>query len=174
MRIYLLYYIGLSLFLSNCKDTGVSEVVEETQEQIQARTISERDIDDLRYSDFGLSADSKKAVKDWQKFQELINQTEFLKNGDLSFFNGERLLLNTFLQEMSVEMPKPLQTNEIMARIVALDTKMQKLNSLLTLGNIDKEEQLQAIKEYLITLSNLILQINKKFEFEKNNVLKPQ
>ncbi|MFT5244867.1 MAG: hypothetical protein ACI8QQ_002813, partial [Psychroserpens sp.] len=59
-------------------------------------------------------------------------------------------------------------------RITALDTKTQKLNSLLRISNIEKDEKLEAIKEFLITTSNLNLQINKKFEFEKNNVLKPQ
>ena len=159
---------------TNCKDDKVSEVIEETQEQIDAKTISQKDIEGLRYTDFGLSLDSKKGVNDWQKFQELNTQIDFLKKGDLAFFEGDRLLLKTFLLEFSAEMPKALQTNEILARITALDTKAQKLNSFLTLNNISKNEKLQAIKELLITVSNLNLQINKKFEFEKNNILKPQ
>ena len=51
---------------------------------------------------------------------------------------------------------------------------MQKLNSLLRLSNSIKEEKISAMKEFLITMSNLNLQINKKFEFDKNNVFKPQ
>ena len=174
MRIIFLFFMGCFLLLSSCKDDKGLELVEETQEQIDARTISPKDIKAIRFIDYGLSQDSKKAVTDWQKYQELMVQTDLLKRGDFNFFNGERLLLNTFLLELRTEMPKSLQTNEITARIIALDTKAQKLNSLLTLNNIPKVQRIKAIQEFLVAFSNLNLQINKKFEFEKNNVVKPQ
>ena len=41
---------------------------------------------------------------------------------------------------------------------------------MLKLDNIDKTEQLKAVKELLIAMSNLNLQINKKFELEANLV----
>lgn len=68
-------------------------------------------------------------------------------------------------------MPQKLKTNEIMARMVVLETKAQKLNSLLRLDNIPKADRLLAVKEYLVALSNLKLQINKKFEYDKNKAL---
>ena len=160
--------------MTSCKSDKVSEVIVETQEQIDAKTISQKDIESIRYDEYGLSSDSQKAVNDWQKFQELNIQIDLLKNGDLAFFSGDPLIIKTFLQELRTEMPKQLRTHEISARITALDTKAQKLNSLLRLANIDKQEKLNAIREFFVTTSNLNLQINKKFEFEKNNVLKPQ
>ncbi|WP_298900898.1 hypothetical protein [uncultured Psychroserpens sp.] len=174
MRFNTLYIIGFCLLLTNCKNDKVSEVIEETPEQKEARIISQKDIESFRYADFELSPDSRKAAADWQKYQELNTQIELLKKADLSFFNGDLLLLKTFLTELRTEMPESLKTNEINARITALDTKAQKLNSLLSIPNISKEDRLQGIKELLITVSNLNLQINKKFEFEKNNVFKPQ
>nr|WP_321229557.1 hypothetical protein [uncultured Psychroserpens sp.] len=160
--------------MTSCKSDKVSEVILETQEQIDAKTISQKDIESIRYDEFGLSSDSQKAVNDWQKFQELNIQIDLLKNGDLAYFSGDPLIIKTFLQELRTEIPKQLRTNEVSARITALDTKTQKLNSLLRLANIDKQEKLNAIREFFVTTSNLNLQINKKFEFEKNNVLKPQ
>ncbi|MGB3607457.1 MAG: hypothetical protein WA775_02780 [Psychroserpens sp.] len=161
------------MFFTTCKDGDVSEVKTETQAQIDARTIYQKDIEKLKYTDFRLSQESQKAVTDWQKFQELNVQLDLLKTGDLTFFNGDRMLLKTFLTELRAEMPAVLRTNEILARITAFETKAQKLNSLLTINNISKDEQLQSIKELLITLSNVNLQINKKFEFDKNNIFKP-
>ncbi|MEM5563524.1 hypothetical protein WNY78_00340 [Psychroserpens sp. AS72] len=174
MRLVLLFCLSICVFVTSCKTDKVSEVIVETQEQIDAKTISKKDIESIRYDDFGLSRDSEKAVTDWQKYQELEIQIDLLKQGDLSYFSGDPLIVKTLLQELRSEMPQQLQTNEISARITALDTKVQKLNSLLTISNIDKTEKLQAIRELLVTISNLNLQINKKFEFEKNNVLKPQ
>ncbi|WP_460220554.1 hypothetical protein [Psychroserpens sp. MEBiC05023] len=160
--------------MTNCKGDKVSEVVKETQEQIDARTIYQSDIEALKYTEFELSSDGQNAVSDWQNFQELSTQIALLKKADLNFFIGDRLLLKTFLTELRQLMPEQLKTNEILARITALDTKTQRLHSLLTINNVSKEEKLQAIKEFLITVSHLNLQINKKFEFEKNNVLKPE
>jgi hypothetical protein len=174
MRIVLLFCVSICVLLTSCKSDKVSEVIIETQEEIDAKTISQKDIESIRYDDFGLSPDSQKAVNDWQKFQELNNQIDLLKEGDLTFFSGDPLIVKTLLQELRTEMPKTLQTNEISARITALDTKTQKLNSLLRISNISKAEKITTIKELLVTISNLNLQINKKFEFEKNNVLKPQ
>ena len=69
--------------------------------------------------------------------------------------------MRTFLgQEPCLEPALQLQTNEISARITALDTKTQKLNSFLRIDNIQKAEKLEAIKEFLIAASNLNLQIN--------------
>lgn len=174
MRLVLFFSLSICVLMTSCKGDKVSEVIVETQEQIDAKTISQKDIESIRYDEYGLSSDSQKAVNDWQKFQELNIQIDLLKNGDLAYFSGDPLIIKTFLQELRTEMPKQLRTNEISARITALDTKTQKLNSLLRLANIDKQEKLNAIREFLITTSNLNLQINKKFEFEKNNVLKPQ
>lgn len=174
MRSILLIYISLCLLMFSCKGDKVSSEIKETQEQIDARTIYESDITALRYAEFGLSSDSEKAVSDWQKFQELQHKTSLLKKGDMSFFKGDHLLFITFLSELETEMPERIQTNEIMARLTALNTKAQKMHSLLTLNNISKQDRLQAIKEFLVTMSNLNLQINKKFEFDKNNIVKPE
>nr|WP_321243069.1 hypothetical protein [uncultured Psychroserpens sp.] len=174
MRTVLLAFLSFCFLIISCKEDKVSEVIVETQEQIDAKKISQKDIESIRYDDFGLSTDSQKAVADWQKFQELNTQIELLKKGDLVYFSGDPLIVKTLLQELRTQMPVNLKTNEISARITALDTKTQKLNSLLRIDNIDKEEKIKAIKEFLITTSNLNLQINKKFEFDKNNVLKPQ
>ncbi|WP_299337795.1 hypothetical protein [uncultured Psychroserpens sp.] len=174
MRKYVLFYIGFCLLLINCNEDKASTAIKETQEQIDAKTITQKEISDLKYADFGLSADSQTAVNDWQKYQELTTHIEALKKADLNFFSTERLLLKTFFLEFRTEMPVNLQTNEILARITALDTKAQKLNSLLRLNNIEKQNKIVAIKELLVAVSNLNLQINKKFEFEKNNVIKSE
>lgn len=98
---------------------------------------------------------------------------EYLKSADLAFFKSEPTLLDVFINDLEKEIPDAIKTNEILARITALETKILKLNSLLTLGNIPKKERLEGIKETLVAMSNLNLQINKKFEFEANNISRP-
>ena len=45
-------------------------------------------------------------------------------------------IIVTFINDFKTEIPKALSTNEINSRISALETKMLKLNSLLSLDNI--------------------------------------
>lgn len=174
MRILLIVLSSFCFVITSCKRDKVSEVIIETKEQIDAKLISQKDIEAIRYDDYELSPDAQKAVIDWQKLNELKTQIDLLEEGDLTYFSGDALLIKTLIKELRTEMPQQLQTNEILARITALDTKTQKLNSFLGLLNSNKDEKIKVIKEFLITISNLNLQINKKFEFDKNNVLKPQ
>ena len=69
-RVVVIFYVFFFL-LSSCKDSKVTEVIEETQEQIDAKTITQSDIEAIRYDDFGLREDAQKATVDWQKFEEL-------------------------------------------------------------------------------------------------------
>ncbi len=171
-RIVVIYFT-LFFALSSCKESKVAEFIEDIEEQNDPNTITQKEIESIRYDDFVLRADSQVATTDWQKFQELTTQVEVLKKADLSYFSGDPLLIQTLLQEMRTEIPSELDTNEISARITALDTKTQKLNSLLRLPNVSKADKIKAITEFFIAVSNLNLQINKKFEFDNNNILKP-
>ena len=67
-------------------------------------------------------------------------------------------------------MPETIKTAPILSRIMALETKLLKLSSTLKLDNMDKATQLSCIKEFLVAMSNLNLQINKKFELDANLV----
>lgn len=173
MRLKTLFYITLSVFLFNCQDESLSEEKKETQAEIDARTIGPKDIEVLEYAEFSLSQDAQKAVTDWQKYKDLNVQVLLLKKADFSFFNDDRTNLLTFIKDLKAEMPKAIRTNPIEARFSALDTKLQKLNSTLLLYNSTKAEKLESVKEFLISVSNFNLQINKKMEFEKNNIGRP-
>ena len=173
MRLNPIIYCLLCLAFINCNTEPKSNVATSSAEEKLSRVITKKDIESIKYADFGLSNDAKQVVDDWQKYQELTIQIDFLKTADLTFFKSDKTLLNTFLNDLIKEMPKRITTNEVLARIKALETKLLRLNSLLKLDNITKQEQLNAIKEFLVTVSNLNLQINKKFEFDANNISKP-
>lgn len=174
MRILKCLYIvfSLVLVLSCNSKTQQTETSLNTQTE-DAKLITSKDIEGLRFTDYFLSADSKKTVADWGKYQELSLQTDFLKKGDLSFFTSKKDTLKTFLIKFKKEVPKPINTNVVQSRITVLETNLLKLNSLLNLDNISKAEKLKTIKDYLVAMSNLNLQINKKLELDSHNIQKP-
>ncbi len=161
------------MFFFSCNQTSETTSEVKPTEASASQKISKNDIEALNYTDFGLSIDAKRAVENWQKYQELTQQIELLKQADFSFYQTEITLITTFFNDLRAEIPKPLATKEINARLTVLDTKMQKLNSLLLLNNISKSNKLEGIQELLVAFSNLNLQINKKLEFEANDIFKP-
>jgi hypothetical protein len=167
---YQLYIVVLMLLSNlNCKDKGVQpEQSLDTTENIN--NITSKDIDALKFIDYGISNDSKNTIGNWAKYQELDEQTNYLKKGDFSFFNGEKQLLKIFIADLKTGIPESIKTAPILSRITVVETKLLKLNSTLKLDNIDKAIRLKNIKEYLEAFSNLNLQINKKFELEANTV----
>ena len=170
MRYYTLYLVALILVSFGCNNTTKQQpdTIEEVSENI--KNITQNDIKSLKFDDFTLSEDSKKALEDWQKYQELNEQIGYVNQADFSFFNGEKNILKTFINDFKTEMPESIKTAPIQSRITVLETKILKLNSTLKLDNINKTEQLKAVKELLIAMANLNLQINKKFELEANLV----
>ena len=174
MRFKLLFFSLLIATLIACKTDTQNPETEPSTEEEQSKSITRKEIEGLKYNDYGLSNDAQQVVQNWQKYQELNTQIEYLKKADLSFLKSDISLITTFINDFKTEIPKALNTNEINSRITALQTKLLKLNSLLVLDNISKKEQLYGLKEVFIAFSNLNLQINKKLEFEKNNITKPQ
>lgn len=173
MRFNLLFCSLLCVILVSCKTDTQNAEIETVTDKQQSKVITIKDIENLKYNDYGLSNDAKKTVNDWQKYQELNTQIEYLKSADLSFLKSDISLIMAFINDFQAEIPNAANTNEINSRITALETKMLKLNSLLVLDNISKNQQLEGLKEVFVAFSNLNLQINKKLEFEANNILKP-
>jgi len=174
MRFNLLFCSLICLIIVSCKTDNQSAENKSVIDKSQSKTITKKEIESLKYNDYGLSNDAIKVVNDWQKYQELNTQIGYLKAADLSFFKSDISLITTFINDFRTEIPKAMSTNQINSRITVLETKMLKLNSLLLLDNISKKEQLQGIKEVFVAFSNLNLQINKKLEFEANNISKPE
>jgi hypothetical protein len=171
------YIIVLSFFLvfiaCGDKTEGTSENPEVEVKQ-EKKKISVKAIENFKYNDYILSDDAKSEVSDWSKFQELETQISFLKKADITFFTTEKDTLKKFLDSLRVNIPNNINTNPVNSRITTLETKLLKLNNDLTLDNYSTENKLMSIKELLIANSNLIFVINKKLEFDKNDVGRPE
>lgn len=163
------------IFIISCgeKASEASEIVEVNVKQ-EKKKISAKAIEAFKYNDYILSDDAKNEVSDWSKFQELETQITFLKTADITFFTAEKDTLKKFLDSLRVNIPKNINTNPVNSRITILETKLLKLNNDLTLDNYSVDNKMQSIKELLIANSNLIFVINKKLEFDKNDVGRPE
>ena len=166
------------LFLSfilvlGCKSETEQTSIELSDQDKDSEKITPKDIENLKYTDYVLSPEAGEAVINWQRYQELTMQIDYLKRADLSFFSGKNEILTTFLKDLRADMPQRVATPAIKERLIALETKLLKLHSTLKLSNAKKSEKLNNIKELLVATSNLHLQINKKFELESQVIEDP-
>ncbi|SHG75018.1 hypothetical protein [Winogradskyella jejuensis] len=171
---YIIPILALTL-LASCGDKAQnnSDIAEEASSK-ERKEISAKAIENFKYNDYILSGDAEKEVQDWSRFKELETQVSYLKKADITFFTSEKDTLKAFLDSLKVSIPQSINTKPVNARITALETKLLKLNNDLTLDNYSVENKLSSIKDLLIANSNLIFVINKKLEFDKNDVGRPE
>lgn len=162
------------ILLVSCGEKTQTENLDKANSQKEKKGISAIAIEKFKYNDYILSSDGEKAVQDWSKFQELATQISYLKKADVTFFTEEKDTLKKFLDSLKVTVPSTINTEKVEARLSALETKLLKLNNDLALDNYATDNKLTSIKDVFIANSNLIFVINKKLEFDKNDVGRPK
>jgi hypothetical protein len=166
-------FLAILFFLScNTQTTNKNNTDKETL-VIDNSKITAKDISKLKYTDYALSSLTKTKIENWQKFHELTDKIEVLKTGDLSFFTDDKAILIGFLKDLKNEVPESLNTPSILVRLTVIETTFLKLEGLASLKSAKKEDLLNIIKDVLISYTNLVFQMNKKFEKESQKIEKP-
>ena len=165
---------SIMLFLNlscNRSNEAIDELPQNTDSKEHKITI--KDIEQIKYTEFALSDLSEDSTKDWLKFQEFLLQIEILKKGGLSFFKDDKVILQGFITDIKNEIPEALNTPSTLVRLTVLETTMFQLEGISNINNVKNEILLNAIRDVLVAHSNLILQINKKFEKDSQKIDKP-
>ena len=136
--------------------------------------ISKTDIEKLNFTEFILDPASDKKLAGWLKYRELEDRINELKNADLSFFKGDKKIVETLIQEFISTVPSNIDEESIRARILIVETMYLKLNNKVNLTTSTKSDIQKSITDLLEAFSNLNYQINKKFERDSQNIIKPQ
>ena len=169
MRI--LSVLSLCICLISCNN--LEENRKGIQKESSEKDISKKDISNLDYIDFILDEKADKSIESWKEYYEFNTVIIDLKKGDLSYLEDNHEVLEAKLKDLKAAIPDQINTPLILARLVAFDTKMYKLESIVNLSTTTKTQLIADIKDVLISFSNLNLQINKKFEKESQNIQKP-
>jgi hypothetical protein len=162
----------LTLFVS-CKKTQENDT-SNTIEKQQIQAITEQNLLKLKYADYVLDFKTEEAIKDWQEYfqlQEVINK---VKKADLSFFNDNEENIKILISKLKENIPNQVNSEGVLARLLVLETKMLKLESLSNLSTTTKQELISIIKEFFVSFSNVNFQMNKKLEFDNQLIEKPE
>ncbi|MDO6761431.1 hypothetical protein Q4566_14560 [Tamlana sp. 2_MG-2023] len=173
MRTQILLALGVFMLFSACKDNQENKTLVETEVD-NSGVVSEEDIENLNFTEFTLDQKAQSLVKDWTQYYKLEGIITNLKAGDFSYFQDSEKDLKETFKELKVNTPETAKSPSISARVLVLETKFYKLESLYNLASSSEEELTQSTQELLVAFSNLNLQMNKKVEFDAINIQKPQ
>ncbi|TYB78569.1 hypothetical protein [Bizionia myxarmorum] len=160
------------LCLFSCKDTE-SEIQTLPADNAISELITKEDLASIKYADFIADPKVENMITGWAKYNELQSVILDIKAGNLSFFKDNKQIVSTLNFELKSTIPETLKTPLIIARVVAVETKVFKLESAVNLSNPEKEVVLESVKELLVAFSNLNLQMNKQVEKESQQIIKP-
>lgn len=172
MSLKILTVFSLVFLIVSCKKTQDTEV-SNTNKITQSQEVSEQDISKLKYIEYALDSKTEDVIKDWQEYYQLQDIILSIKQGDLSFFYNNEDEIKMFLKNLKDNMPNQINSASITARILVLETKLLKLESLSNLSTTSKKELLSTIKEFLVSFTNVNFQMNKKIEFDDRDIEKP-
>ena len=167
-------FLSITLFILSCNtDVKNESAIVEKITTIDSSIITANDISKIKFTEYALSKITQNKTINWQKFNELSNKIELLRTGDLSFFRDDKAILEGFIADLRNEIPESLNTQSILVRLTVIETVFLKLEGLASLKTAKKEKLLMAIKDVLLSYTNLIFQMNKKFEKESQKIEKP-
>lgn len=173
MKIYILILPFLFLQCKKDNSNTTKEVSSKPQDSTKV-AITKKQLEKLKYNDYVLSQPAENQLANWQKYQELALQLNYLKKADLSFFKTEKKQLKGFLDTLMLQLPDTINTKLVNSRVLVLQTQILKLNNNLNLHTTSTQTQLQNIQEVFAAFSNLNFQINKKLEKDVYDKIKPE
>ncbi|MEO8933245.1 MAG: hypothetical protein ABI295_02975 [Xanthomarina sp.] len=136
-------------------------------------SLSKEQVEKLKFTEYLVDSKVEVLIKNWVKYKELEGVVANLKQGNLTYFKENSELLEALINDLKQDVPEALNSPSIISRLIALETKLYKLESLVNLSNSTPEIILSCIKEVLESFSDLNLQMNKKIERESQKIIKP-
>jgi hypothetical protein len=172
MRIKTLTFLSVLLLFFACKkEAEVAADLESEQDNTQL--VTEQDVSKLKYIEFALDGTAEETIRDWAAYEQLEQLVADIKKGDLIFFKDNEKVVKLLIKELKESVPAELNSASIIARLLVLETKILKLESLANLSTTTKAELLETINEFFVAHYTLIFQMNKKIEFDNRSIDRP-
>lgn len=172
MNLKVLAVFSLIILLVSCKKTQDTEATNSTEKEL-SQDLTEQEISKLKYTEYILDPKTEDIIKDWKEYYQFQDIITSVKKGDLSFFYNNDEEVKLLVKNLKANIPAQINSASISARLLVLETKLLKLESLSNLSTTSKEKLLNTIKEFFVAYSNINFQMNKKVEFDNRNIEKP-
>ncbi|RLJ63432.1 hypothetical protein CLV86_1973 [Lacinutrix venerupis] len=164
--------LAFLIILSSCNNKSNSSI--ETSVEVNDSTkITKEDISKINFIEYGIDNKARVTLDSWEAYNIVYRAIEEVKQGDFKFFKTDDQVFITILNDLETTIPEAINSESINARILILRTKLLKFREIINLNTSSKKEKLIGVKELFQSFSYVTLQINKKFEKEAQNIIKP-
>jgi len=171
MKYLVLLFFLFSVMACNKKQ---QKATLETSIKNDSTVLKSVDISKINYVDYGVDSKAKNTLDSWQAYNTVAVAVENIKEANFDFFKEDNTIFLSTIKDLESTVPENIDSEPIKARLLILKTKLFKLEEILNLSTTKKNEKLIVIKELFQAFSNVTLQINKKFEKEAQNIIKPE
>lgn len=134
--------------------------------------ITKGDIETLKYLEFALDPKVEILAEPWLPYDQLKITIEDIKKADFSFFEDEQAVFE-LVRELRKMIPDTLKTQSVLSRITIVENMLYKFDDTQALHTTTKPELAMAIKDLLVSYSNLNFQLNKKIEKDGQRIVRP-
>lgn len=114
-----------------------------------------------------LSPDAQDVITSWQYFQEFENDLKRINNGNVRNYQTETERMVAVSDTMLNNIPKSLNTNPISSRMRVVNVRVKLLDETMHQPNVVTDIISKNLEETNVAFTNLITQINEKFEKQR-------
>lgn len=151
-----------SLVFISCKE----EV--ETQQETKTQNNTNSLYGDTSFKFPKISNLAREQMIEWAVFEDFEMQAKTINGSTIEGLKTKAEQLVLYSDSLTNKMPDTLKTQAIKSRVIVLQSRNQLLNQELKKGRIDSVKLQKSITEVNKSISNLVLQINEKFQ--KDNI----
>lgn len=111
-----------------------------------------------------LSADAMDKITSWQYFQEFENDLKQINRGNVRSYRSETERMSAVADSLLKNIPEALNTNAISSRMRVVNVRIKLLEQSIHQTNAELDVITNNLKETNNAFTNLIIQLNEKFE----------
>ena len=119
-----------------------------------------------------ISESARGEVIQWGAFEDFEEQAKTINGNNLEAIKTKSILMVSHIDSLIKKIPDTLNTPLIFSRVIVVKTRTQLLNQEVNKAHFDSVRLQDDFKEMNISVKNLFIQINEKFEKDAVDLLR--
>ena len=162
MKFVFSFYISFLILIFGMVSCGDSN--EKSQTEIQTKNNNSTLFGNQKFVFPELSDKAKIYVSNWAVYDDFEKEIKTLNGNTIEVLLNKSELLVSHLDSLSKNIPDTLFNQAILSRVIVVKTRINLLHQELKKSKIDSIQLQNYMNEMNASVSNLIIQINEKFQ----------
>jgi hypothetical protein len=119
-----------------------------------------------------ISESARAEVIHWGAFEDFEEQAKTINGNNMEAIKTKSILMVSHIDSLIKKIPDTLNTPLIFSRVIVVKTRTQLLNQEVNKAHFDSVRLQDDFKEMNVSVKNLFIQINEKFEKDAVDLLR--